>query len=103
MELLQAIRNRHRASNCDNGITFGVRSGQPGDQIGAAGPGSDQRHSGFPRHATNTAGYKRRVLFMPANDSLDLGVKQRVENFVDLRAGDAEDVFDTLLFETFYQ
>ena len=40
---------------------------------------------------------------MPADNSGDLGVQKRVKDLVDLGPGYAEDVFDALRLQTFYQ
>ena len=96
MDLLQAIRHRHGAANRDNGIAFRVGCGEAGHEIGAAGPGGDQRHPSLSGHATDAAGDERSILLVAADDRLDPRVQQRVEDFVDLRAGNAEDILDTL-------
>src|SRR5262245_25747958 len=96
MDLLQAVGNAHGTSDRDERVAFGVGSRQAGYEVRATGPGGDQRNSRFARHPTDTAGNECRVLFMPADDGLDFRVQQRVEDFVDLRAGDAENILDAL-------
>ena len=57
---------------------------------------SVQGHQGdpcFPGQATDTAGDKCSVLFVPADDCLDLRVRQRIEHFVNLRTRNAKDIF----------
>ena len=51
MDLLHAISNGHRGADCDHGVTFGIRRGQAGDQVGAARPRNDQYYSRSPGHA----------------------------------------------------
>src|SRR5437660_5663560 len=102
-DLLQSIRDGNGTADRDHGITFRVRGGESGHEIRAAGPGGDQRHARFPRHAPDATGDERRILLVAADDRLDSGVQQRVEHLVDLHARDAEDVLDTLRFQTLHQ
>jgi hypothetical protein len=96
MDLLQVVCYGHSTADRDHGIAFRVRGGQAGHQVGAAGPRGDQGHARFARHAPNTTGDEGGVLFVPADDGLNLGVHQRIEHLVDLRARDAEHIFDAL-------
>jgi len=50
-----------------------------------------------------TTGDEGGVLFVPADDRFDLRVHQRVEHLVDLRARDAEHIFDALCLQTLHQ
>src|SRR5262245_27207305 len=103
MDLLQAVSKGHGTADRNNRIAFRVRRSQAGYQIGATGTGGDQSYSRFARHAPDTAGDECRVLFMPTDDRLDLRVQQRVEYLVDLCAGDAGNILDSLCRYTLHQ
>src|SRR5438445_5081705 len=75
VDLLQAIRDGNGTADRDHGITFRVRGGESGHEIRAAGPGGDQRHARFPRHAPDATGDERRILLVASDDRLDAGVQ----------------------------
>jgi hypothetical protein len=103
MDVLQAVCHGHGTADRHHTIAFRVRGGQAGHQVGAAGSRGDQGHARFARHTPNTTSDEGGVLFVPADNGLDLGVQQRVAHLVDLRARDAEYIFDALCLQTLHQ
>jgi len=103
MRLLEALRDRHRAAQGDDGIALGIGGREPGHQVRAARAGRHQHDSGLAGDAAQAAGDEGCVLLVAADHRLDLRIDQRVEHRIDLGAGDAEHVLDALRFEVLHQ
>jgi len=59
----------------------------PVSRFEQSGPEVTSATPDFPCHPANSSGDNSSVLLMPADYSLDLGIQQRVENFVDFCPG----------------
>ena len=83
----EPVRTGHGTSDRDDRVAFGVRRRQAGYEVRAAGPGRDQRHSRFARHAPDTAGNECRVLFMPGDCARPHDLPESLSYVVDLQYG----------------
>ncbi len=103
MRLLQTVRDRHGPAQRDHGVALGVCGGETRGEIGDAGTGGDEHHARLARQAAQPACDEGRVLLMPADDELDLGIDQCIKDGIDLGAGNTEYVLDALGFEVAHQ
>ena len=103
VRLLQPVGDRHGAAQRHDGITFGIGGGQTGCQVGDARTRGHEHDAGLAGQPAQPARDEGRVLLVPADDQLDLRVDERIEDGVDLGAGDAEYVFDALGLEVAHQ
>ena len=102
VRLLQAVGALHRPAEGHHCVPFRSGGGQPGDQVGAARPGGDQRHPGLAGQAADRRRHKGRVGLMAHHHRFNRWrVLQRIEHPVDLGARNAENVFDALRFQVF--
>ena len=103
VRLLQAVGALHRPAEGHHCVPFRSGGGQPGDQVGAARPGGDQRHPGLAGQAADRRRHKGRVGLMAHHHRFNRWrVLQRIEHPVDLGARNAENVFDALRFQVFH-
>lgn len=99
MNLLDGLRSRNRASQCDQRITFAIRRQQSCSQVAHSGTRGGNRDAGLTGQPADAAGNECRILFVAADHSLNRGRNQRVEHLVDLSAGNSEDVSDPVPFQ----
>src|ERR1700732_3885122 len=99
MDLLEPFGGCDRSSARDYRVSFRVRCGDAGHEMGHARAGGRNSHTSLAGHAPNSTGNEGGVLFVPTHDSLDGGVNECIEYLVDLRSRDAEDPLNTLLLK----
>jgi hypothetical protein len=71
-------------------------------KVRAARAGSDQYYPRSTGHATDAASKEGGILFVSADDGLDFGIQESVENLVDLCSGNSKNVLDSLSLQTLY-
>ena len=101
MNLLDRLRSGRRASQCDDGISFAIRRQKPGRQIAHARSGCSNRDTRFASQSSNATGDEGGILLVSVDHGLNRRGSKRVKYFVDLRAGNSENVADTLPLKGF--
>ena len=66
---------------------------------GTTGAGGSDRDPRFSGHTPDASGNKSRILLMPADNCLNLGIDEPIEDFIDLGARNPENIFHTALFK----
>lgn len=93
------------ARNCTTDRYQRILLGGSGDesrgQVAGAWPRGDQNYAWRARQPTDRRCHKCGVLFVAANDEFCRTVEQRIENGIDLGAGDTKDVPDAGKIEGF--
>ena len=69
MHLFGLVGAFYRTAQRHHRIAFAVSGGHTGNQIGAAGAGSDQRDARFPGDAANRSGHKGGVGLVAYRDN----------------------------------
>lgn len=95
----EPVGQRHGPAEGDNRAAFVIGSRQSRRQVCAAGAGGHETYPRAAGHPADPLGDERGVLFVPADDRLDLRVEEPIKHLVDLRARDREDVLDPLQFQ----
>ena len=93
---LETVLTRHRSAQCHHRVLFGVGGQQPGSEVCCARTRGDQHHSRCAGEAPDRCCHERSILLMPAHHQRRTPVDQRIEDSVDLGAGNPENVVDTL-------
>lgn len=99
MDVLVRIGDRHRAAKGENRIALAVGGGEPGHEVGDAGAGGRDADAGLASHPADAAGDEGRILLMAADNRLDLRGHQRIEDGIDLRIRNAEDMRYAAIFK----
>ena len=99
MDLLEGFKCCDCTTECHNRIALRIGGRKPGCQVRNAGARGCDCDSGFAGHPADAAGDERGVLFMSANDSLNLRINQRIENSVDLGPRNTENMGDARRLE----
>ena len=99
MDLLERFKCRNRTAERHNRIALRIGGRETGCQVRHAGARGCDCDSGFAGHPTDATGDERCVLFMSANDSLNLRINQRIENSVNLGPRHTENMGDALRLE----
>lgn len=99
MDLFERLRDVNRAAKRHDGIAFGVGRCKTRDEIRDTRAGGRDHDPGFPGHAADAAGDKGGILLVPADHGLYPGVREGIEDGIDLGSRYAKDVADALRLE----
>src|ERR1700754_1804002 len=102
MRAFGIVASTDRAGDSDDRIAFSCSRDQSRGQVGSAGTRCYQHDPGLSRDAADSSRNERRILLMPANDKLRPIAGKLVIYPIYFGSGDAEDLPDTLLFQTLY-
>ncbi len=101
MCLLESLIDRYLAANGKNRVSFRGGRCQAGDKVGDARARSGDTNANFASNTSESSRHERGILFVAAQNELDVRVLEGDEQRVDFGTWDAKSMGDAVGFENF--